>query len=88
MMSSHLALPREGHLECLFHLFSYLGKYHNAEMVYDPTAPYINDDIFKKQDWTFSTMSEQERTEVMPPDMPEPRGKPFVIRCFVDADHA
>ena len=37
MMSSHLALPREGHLECLFHLFSYLGKYHNAEMIYDPT---------------------------------------------------
>ena len=88
MMSSHLALPREGHLECLFHLFSYLGKYHNAEMIYDPTAPHINDDIFKKQDWTFSTMSEQDRTEVMPPDMPEPRGKPFVIRCFVDADHA
>eukprot|EP00984_Skeletonema_dohrnii_P017034 scaffold7673_cov75-Skeletonema_dohrnii-CCMP3373.AAC.1 len=24
----------------------------------------------------------------MPPDMPEPRGKPFVIRGFVDADHA
>lgn len=24
LMSSHLALPREGHLECLFHIFAYL----------------------------------------------------------------
>ena len=88
MMSSHLALPREGHLECLYHMFAYLGKYHNAEMLYDPTEPQIDPSIFKKQDWTFSTMSETDRTEVLPPDMPEPKGKPFVIRCFVDADHA
>ena len=88
MMSSHLAMPREGHLECLYHMFSYLSKYHNAEMVYDPTEPQINAETFKKQDWTYSTMLEEDRTEVLPPDMPMPHGKPFVIRCFVDADHA
>ena len=33
-------------------------------------------------------MSESERTEVLPPGMPRPLGKGFVIRCFVDADHA
>ena len=88
MMSSHLALPREGHLECLYHMFAYLGKYHNAEMLYDPTEPQINLSSFKKQDWTYSTMSETDRTEVLPPDMPAPRGKSFVIRCFADADHA
>ena len=26
--------------------------------------------------------------EVLPPDMPEPRGKSVVMTCFVDADHA
>ena len=88
MMSSHLALPREGHLECLYHMFAYLGKYHNAEMVYDPTEPEIPTGSFAKQDWTFSTMSEEDRTEVLPPNMPKPRGKGFVIRCYVDADHA
>jgi len=88
MLSSHLALPRDGHLECLYHMFAYLKKYHNAEMVYDPTEPEINHASFAKQDWTYSTMSEEERKEVLPPDMPEPRGKGFVIRCFVDADHA
>jgi hypothetical protein len=29
-LSSHLALPREGHLEALLHLFAYLNKKHNA----------------------------------------------------------
>ena len=75
-------------MECLYHMFSYLSKYHNAEMLYDPTAPQINAETFKKQDWTYSTMMEEDCTEVLPPDMPTPHGKSFVIRCFVDADHA
>ena len=36
MMSSHLALPREGHLEELYHIFAYLKARPNAEMVFDP----------------------------------------------------
>ena len=88
MMSSHLALPREGHLECLYHMFAYLKKYHNAELVFDPTEPVIAADAFKRQDWTYSTMSEEERKEKLPPNAPKPRGKSFVIRCYVDADHA
>ena len=38
MMSSHLALPREGHLSEVYHIFTYLKKHHNAEMVFDPKA--------------------------------------------------
>ena len=30
MMSSHLAMPREGHLEHVLHIFAYLCKYHNT----------------------------------------------------------
>ena len=88
MMSSHLALPREGHLEALFHIFAYLKKYFNAELVYDPTKPNIDRNLFQQQDWTYSTMSPEMMTEVLPPDMPEARGEGFVIRCYVDADHA
>ena len=51
IMSSHLALPREGHLEQLFHMFAYLKKYHNAEMVFDPTLPDIDENQFEEQDW-------------------------------------
>ena len=33
MLSSCVALPREGHLQQLLHMFSYLEKKHNTEMV-------------------------------------------------------
>ena len=36
MMSSHMALPRVGHLDQLFHMFAYLKRNHNTELVFDP----------------------------------------------------
>ena len=42
MMSSHMALPREGHLYELFQIFGYLKKYHNTEMVFDPRDPVVD----------------------------------------------
>lgn len=48
MMSSHLALPRVDHLEQLFHLFGYLDKHHNSEMVFDPTEHSIDEDQFER----------------------------------------
>ena len=54
MMSSHLALPRERHLEQLYHIFAHLKKYHNIEMVFDPTVPEINQSDFSRQGWTTS----------------------------------
>jgi hypothetical protein len=41
MLSSHLVLPRVGHLEQVFHIFAHLKKYHNTEVVYDPSDPVI-----------------------------------------------
>ena len=87
MMSSHLALPREGHLSELFHLFAYLKKYHNSEMVFDPSDPVVDTSLFKWKDWTtmeFGTSLKEE----LPGNMPQTRGLGFVIRAFVDADHA
>ena len=42
MMSYHVALPRQGHIDHVLHIFGYLKKNHNAEMVLDPTEPDIN----------------------------------------------
>ena len=39
MMSSHLALSCSGHLESLFHMFSYINKHQNSEMLFDTTNP-------------------------------------------------
>ena len=54
MMSSHLALPREGHLKELFHIFAYLRKYHNSEMVFDPSHPVVDKRQFEEKYWTAS----------------------------------
>ena len=51
LMSSHLALPREGHLEKIFHIFAYLKWKHRSRMVFDPTYPSIDNDDFPRHDW-------------------------------------
>ena len=53
MMSSHLALPREGHLAQVFHILAYLKTHHNPSLVFDPSYPNVNIDKFLKYDWKF-----------------------------------
>ena len=45
---------------------------------------------FERQDWGYSVYSSpgEELNERVPSDMPEPLGKGFTIRCYVDAVHA
>ena len=94
MMSSHLALPRCGHLEALFHIFAYLKLHHNTEMVFDPTEPVLDMDLFPREDWSLSIYGDSPEDlptqkpfeESGPADMPEPRGKCFRIVVYVDCD--
>lgn len=90
MLSSCLAMPREGHLDQVFHIYAYLKRHHNAVMVFDSTAPDIDFTThFPPQDWSYSTMSGEDRKEELPPNMPAPLGgKSFIIRAYVDSDHA
>ena len=87
MMSSHLALPREGHLQQVLHIFGYLKKYHNAELVFDPSDPVIDEALFERRDWASSEFGDH-LTEEIPSNMPQPRGMGFVMSAMVDADHA
>ena len=94
MMSSCLALPREGHLDALFHAFAYLKKNHNAEMVFDPTEPVVDMGKFEREDWSFSIYPDaKEELPAMkawedsgPGNMPEPRGLGFTMTVYVDCD--
>ena len=88
MMSSHLALPREGHLKELYHIFAYLKARPNAEMVFDPTPVEPDRLLFERQDWSYSTYGYEDLREEMPSDMPAPHGQLMMMRVFVDADHA
>jgi hypothetical protein len=49
MMSSHLALPREGHLKEIYPIFAYLKAHSNTEMVFDPTPPVIDMNLFESK---------------------------------------
>ena len=86
MMSSHLTLPRECHLEQVLHIFSYLKKYHNTELVYDLSDPVVDENDFERRDWASSEFGHVEEKEEF--KMPEPRGHGFIMRAKVDADHA
>ena len=85
LLASHLALPRDGHLDAVLHIFGYLKKKHNSRVVLDPTYPEIDMGMFKKCDWKDFY---GDAVEAIPPNAPEPRGKEVDLRLFVDSDHA
>ena len=87
MMSSHLALPREGHLQQVLHIFRCLEKCRNTEMVFDPTDPLIDSEAFERRDWASSKFGAT-LSEVPPGNMPQPQGMGFTMSAMVDADHA
>ena len=39
MIYLNLVLPRIGYLRQIIKIFSHIKKYHNTELVYDPTSP-------------------------------------------------
>jgi hypothetical protein len=79
-------MPREGHLEAVFHIFNYLEKRHNSRIVFDPGYPTIDMTAFKdKCDWKSFF---GEAREAIPPNAPTPRGKDVDLQMFVDSDHA
>jgi hypothetical protein len=84
-LASHMALPREGHLVAVLHVFGYLKKKHGSRMVFDPTYPEIDMGVFKICDWRefYGNI-----TEIVPGDAPKALGKMVDIRMFVDSDHA
>ncbi len=88
MMSSHMALPREGHLKELFHIFAYLKAHANAEMVFDPTPILPDKSLFEQEDWSYSPYVYESLNEELPSNMPESHGQSMTMRAFVDADHA
>ena len=85
-MVSMMALPREGRLTQLYHMFSFLKSKHNAVMVFDPSEPDINLSLFTHEDWTSTAYGDCK--EDLSPNSPEPRVLGFTIISFVDSDHA
>ena len=84
-------MSREGHLQQLYHIFAYLNNKHNSELVFDPSIPNVEGSLFGKQDWSqtvYATGIDGDLTEELSPNLPEERGHGFLMRVFVDSDHA
>ena len=50
MISMHLALPRQGHLEQVIHIFEYLKIHKRLSLLFDSDHPRINPSRFKSYD--------------------------------------
>ncbi len=85
LLSQHLALPRIGHLEAVYHICAYLSKHEKSSTIFDPTDPVPITPMKAKPDW--SSFNENLDKE-LPPRMPEPLGNSVNIHVFVDANHA
>jgi hypothetical protein len=85
LLSTHLAMPREGHLEQAFHIFGYLKMHPKRKLGFDPSHPDIPENRFRKCDWSEFY---RDAEEAIPGNMPKPRGNIMSTHCFVDANHA
>jgi hypothetical protein len=54
-------------------------------IAFDPDYPEIDESMFREHDWSDFY---RDAEEVVPPNAPEPLGKPVSIHCFVDANLA
>ena len=87
MMSSHLVLPREGHLYHIFQIFIYLRKFHNTKMVFDPSTNFIDEALFERRGWAPSDFRHIGGKEEVDSNMLEPHGLGFTMSANSSADH-
>ena len=86
-LSQYQAVPREGHLNELLHIFGYLKKRPKMSIYMDPSLPKIDYGAFKTRPQDFAEYY-RDAHEHLPHDMPVPRGVSVSITTFVDASFA
>ncbi|MEM7375761.1 MAG: reverse transcriptase domain-containing protein, partial [Bacteroidota bacterium] len=84
-LSRFSAMPRQGHLQGVLRIFSYLRDHRRSRLVLDPKVQDWSDFEITAYDWEAQY---PDAKETLPPNMPEPRGKPIQTTFFVDAAHA
>jgi hypothetical protein len=92
VLSQYLCSPRLGHLQQALHIFKYLDIHRENFISFDPTPLNIEEPVnkFDSPEARASQMKEYypDAIDHIPPNAPEPLGKPIQINCFVDSDHA
>ncbi len=85
LLSSHTALPCEGHMDADLHIMAYLGIHHNSYLCMDPTYQDIDNDQFPVMYWKEFYRGV---TVSLPPNAPKPLEKPVDVHMFVDSNQA
>jgi hypothetical protein len=85
LLTSHLAQPRIGHLEQVFHIFSYLKHHVILHLMFDSNCVSWERASFQEYDWKEFYHNAK---EALPPNALPPGGLEVQINAFVDADHA
>ena len=86
-MSQYQDNLRIGHLDIIYHIFSYLKSHTKMGCIgYDPMGLNVDLSVFNNNaNWTeFYGDIEEE----LPPNIPEPHGMDVIIYLFLDAKHA
>ena len=82
LISTHLVLPQEVHIEKVLHIFGYLKTHNNMRIVLDFRYPRFSSDINKEYE-RFDLYKDAK--EVIPSKMPESREHRISISMFVDS---
>ena len=69
ILSFHIALPREGHLEAVVHVMAHVGQKYNSRFVYDHSYLETDHSVFKECGWSEFY---RDANEVLPMNAPEP----------------
>ena len=69
-------------------MFSHLRKYHNTEIVFDPSEPDLDTNLFQRKDWLSSKFGHLEGKEELSRNIPQPRVLGFIMSAKVDIGHA
>ena len=85
LLFSHLAMPRQRHLEAALHIMGYLNFRNNTRFAFNPSNPDIDHSNFLECDWTDFY---EGAVEAIPPNATLMRGKEVNLCMFIDSDHA
>ena len=85
-MASMIDFLREGHLQAVFQMFSFLDIKHNVFVMFDPTDPDIDKTRFPTECWSATPYGSCK--DDASPNASSSRGIGFTIRVFVDSDNS
>lgn len=86
ILSQYQAIPRQGHMEQVLHIFGYLKKKGKMTLYFDPHLPNIDYTKCRTNREEFQAQYRDAKEE-MPYRRPEPRGLGVVMSAFCDASH-